>query len=154
MKLVLFSRYSNTASKYLVCRNARLCVLQNIALQVSRVMRKLTFCICESKGTDQLRVSRAGDQRLCFRYIDTSSSKIQNFKSLPIFCGHPPRFVSDLVGNPEDRFCLGAVQIELETVIVHVIKENFTEKILNSLEHNNFQQKAFMGKHSVSLSVL
>ena len=72
MKLVLFSRYSNTASKYLVFRNARLCVLQNIALQVRRDMRKLTFCICESKGTDQLRGSRAGDERLCFRYIDST----------------------------------------------------------------------------------
>ena len=43
---------------------------------------------------------------------------------------------------------------ESETVIVHVFKENFTEKIFNGLEHNNFQQKAFMRKHSLSLSVL
>ena len=61
--------------------------------------------------------------------------------------------MSDLVGNPEDRFCLDAVQIESETVIVHVIKENFTEKILNSFEQNNFQQKVFMRKHYVSLSM-
>ena len=33
-------------------------------------MRKLTFCTCENKDTDQLRGNREADQRLCFRYID------------------------------------------------------------------------------------
>ena len=34
-------------------------------------MRKPAFCICEDKGTDQLRSSSscAADQRLCCRYI-------------------------------------------------------------------------------------
>ena len=44
------------------------------------------FCICENKDADQLRGNREADQRLCFRYTDRT------------------RFVSDLVGNPEDRF--------------------------------------------------
>ena len=45
---------------------------------------------------------QAADQRLCFRYIDsTIPSKIS---PLPIFCGCTARFESDLVGNPEDRF--------------------------------------------------
>ena len=30
------------------------------------------FCICENKDTDQLRGSREADQRLCFRYIDST----------------------------------------------------------------------------------
>ena len=41
--------------------------------EMSRVMRKFDFCIdCEKKnrGTDQLFGNRAGDPRLCFRYID------------------------------------------------------------------------------------
>ena len=37
---------------------------------LSRVMRKLAFCICENKGADQLHGNRAADQRLCFPYID------------------------------------------------------------------------------------
>ena len=32
-------------------------------------MRKLTFCICENKGADQLRGNLEADQCLCFRYI-------------------------------------------------------------------------------------
>ena len=39
--------------------------------QMSRVMRKPTFCICENKDADQLRGNRKADQRLCFRYIDS-----------------------------------------------------------------------------------
>ena len=30
------------------------------------------FYICENKGADQLRGSHAADQRLCFRYIDST----------------------------------------------------------------------------------
>ena len=35
-------------------------------------MRKPAFCICENKGADQLRGNREADQRLCFRYIDST----------------------------------------------------------------------------------
>ena len=35
-------------------------------------MRKPTFCICENKDADQLRGDREADQRLCFRYIDST----------------------------------------------------------------------------------
>ena len=51
---------------------------------MSRDVRKPDFCICENKDAYQLRGNREADQRLCFRYTDS--------------------FVSDLVGNPEDRF--------------------------------------------------
>ena len=39
---------------------------------MSRVLRKPAFCICENKDADQLRGNREADQRLCFRYIDSS----------------------------------------------------------------------------------
>ena len=70
-------------------------------------MRKPDFCICENKDADQLRGNREADQRLCFRYIVSTIpllSKSKNFKPLAILCGCTARFVSDLVGNPEDRF--------------------------------------------------
>ena len=56
-----------------------------IHLNLSRVMRKPAFCICENKDADQLRVNREADQRLCFRYIDRTSLyflNLQNFKPL------------------------------------------------------------------------
>ena len=51
---------------------------------VGRVMRKPTFCICENKDADQLHGNRKADQRLCFRYIDStilllSKSEISSF---------------------------------------------------------------------------
>ena len=39
---------------------------------MSRVVRKLAFCICENKDADQLRGKREADQRLCFRYMDST----------------------------------------------------------------------------------
>ena len=73
----------------------------------SRVMRKPAFCICENKDADQLRGNREADQRLRFRYTDSTipllpKSKISSF--LPSSVAVQPLFVWDLVGNPEDRF--------------------------------------------------
>ena len=42
------------------------------SLNVSRVVRKPDFCICENKDADQLRGKREADQGLCFRYMDSS----------------------------------------------------------------------------------
>ena len=70
-------------------------------------MRKPAFCICENKDADQLRGNREADQRLYFRYTDSTIPllpKFRNFKPLAIFYGCTARFVWDLVGNPEDRF--------------------------------------------------
>ena len=36
------------------------------------VMRKPDFCICENKDADQLRGNHKADQRLCFRYTDST----------------------------------------------------------------------------------
>ena len=52
-------------------------------LQMSLVMRKPMFCICENKDADQLRGNREADQQLCFCYIDStirllSKSKISS----------------------------------------------------------------------------
>ena len=59
-------------------------------------MRKPAFCICENKDADQLRSNCEADHRLCFRYISST------IPLLPKSC--TVRFMSDLVGNPEDRF--------------------------------------------------
>ena len=49
---------------------------------VSRVMRKPDFCLCENKDADQLRSNC--DQRLCFRYLDSTIPFLQNFKLLAV----------------------------------------------------------------------
>ena len=35
-------------------------------------MRKPDFCICENKDADQLHGNREADQRLCFRFTDST----------------------------------------------------------------------------------
>ena len=39
---------------------------------MSLVVRKLAFCICENKDADQLSGNSEADQRLCFRYTDST----------------------------------------------------------------------------------
>ena len=51
---------------------------------MSHVVRKPFFCICVNKDADQLRGNHEADQRLCFRYTDStipllSKSKISSF---------------------------------------------------------------------------
>ena len=78
-------------------------------------MRNPAFCICENKDADQLRGNRETDQRLCFRYTDSSIPLlIRNFKPLAILCGCRAWFVWDLVGNTEDRFSQNEAQINVE----------------------------------------
>ena len=48
-------------------------------------MGKPTICLCENKGADQLRGNREADQRLCFRYSDSTillllESEISSFQ--------------------------------------------------------------------------
>ena len=54
-------------------------------VNMSLVMRKPAFCICENKDADQLRSNCATDQRLCFRYTGSTiplvpKSKISSLK--------------------------------------------------------------------------
>ena len=65
-------------------------------------MRKPAFCICENKDADQLRGNCKADQRLCFRFIASTIPLLPKYKISIGDC--TARFVSDLVGNPEDRF--------------------------------------------------
>ena len=76
-------------------------------------MRKLTFCICENKDADQLRGNREADQRLCFRYKDSTipllfKPKFQAFSQIlySLVCVGPGR-------KPERWFSHDAAQIFL-----------------------------------------
>ena len=62
--LVLHRQENKNTSK----RNSGGVVLYNMSL----VMRKPDFCICENKDADQLRGYREADQRLCFHHMDNA----------------------------------------------------------------------------------
>ena len=51
---------------------------------MGRIVRKPDFCLCENKGADQLHSNCEADQRLCFRYMDSTisflKSEISSFK--------------------------------------------------------------------------
>ena len=55
-------------------------------------MRKPAFCICENKDADQLHGNHKADQRLCFRYIDSTNPLLPIYK------------ISRLVGNLKTGF--------------------------------------------------
>ena len=63
-------------------------------------MGKPTICICENKDVDQLRGNREADQRLCFRYTDSTlpllfKSEISSFQPASVTV----QLMSDLFGN-------------------------------------------------------
>ena len=50
-------------------------------------MGKQTICIGENKDADQLRGNRESDQRLCFRYLDSTMLLLSKTKIFP-FSSH------------------------------------------------------------------
>ena len=48
--------------------------------QMSRVLRKPAFCICKNKDADQLRGNREANQRLCFRYTDSTIPLLSKYE--------------------------------------------------------------------------
>ena len=77
---------------------------------MSHVIRKPAFCIYENKGTYQLCGNRTADLR-----------HSKNFKPPAIFCGCTAQFVSDLVGNPKDRFSCEAAHLSYDTSVIQRI---------------------------------
>ena len=56
------------------------------------------YCLCENKGADQLCSNCTADQRLCFRYTDSTISPLVKFKISSFYS------FSDLFENLNDRF--------------------------------------------------
>ena len=89
-------------------------------MMMSRVMSKPAFCICD-KGVDQVHSNCTADQHLFFCYIDSTiplppKSEISSLwpPSVAVQAGC---FLSDLVGNPEDRFSREAAHIVQKILI-------------------------------------
>ena len=67
---------------------------------MSHPMGKPTICIGENKDADQLRGNREADQRLCFRYSDSTIYPLLNSKISSFYpASETGRYVSDLFGN-------------------------------------------------------
>ena len=60
---------AHTELIYLICISERIYMYR---YNLSRIVRKPDFCLGENKGADQLRGNREADQRLCFRYSDST----------------------------------------------------------------------------------
>ena len=66
------SLFSSTADQHLCFSHMQKSRFSHDVANMSLVMRKPAFCICENKDADQLRGNREPDQRLCFRYTDST----------------------------------------------------------------------------------
>ena len=78
-------------------------------------MGKPAFCLCKKRCRSASRMTAKLISAFVFatRIVNPSTSTIQNFKPLAIFCGCTARFVSDLVRNPKGRFSCDTAYISL-----------------------------------------
>ena len=70
-------------------------------------MRKLAFCICENKDADQLHGNHEADQRLYFRYIDSTIPLLPKYKISSLWSSSvavQPGLCWTRSEIPEDRF--------------------------------------------------
>ena len=74
-------------------------------------MRKPAFCICENKDADTAKLISVFV--FATQIVQSLYFLNTNFKPLAIFCGCTAQFVSELVGNPEDRFSHNEAQLSL-----------------------------------------
>ena len=70
-------------------------------------MRKPAFCISENKAADQLCGDRTADQRLCFRFTDSTNPLLPKFEILSLLASSvtaQPGMCRTRSETPEDRF--------------------------------------------------
>ena len=109
-------------------------------------MRKLAFCISKKQRRT------CTDQRLCLGYTDSAIfllliSEISSL--LPISFGRTARFVSCLVGNPEDRFTRDAAHFKFNSPSFQIIMPLSSLGLTSSQGYGVFE--AFTGKNMGTL---
>ena len=70
--LLFLTAHGSLVATHHFINSSSLILHGTLNVHLSRVMRKPTFCICENEGADQLRGNHEADQRLWFRYTDSS----------------------------------------------------------------------------------
>ena len=66
------------------CMHVCVCVAKPVAVEL-RCHATALICICENKDADQLRGNREADQRLCFRYTDSTIPLLPKSEILSLF---------------------------------------------------------------------
>ena len=115
---------------------------------LSHCTRKPTKYLGENKGADQLRGNREADQRLCFRYMDSTIPLLlisENFKLLACFCDCTDWFVSDLVETTNCWFSHAQALLMLSLIRLRKIIRINTAR-LSPLDHSNFCHRYLLCK--------
>ena len=89
---------------------------KNVKIQLSHIMTKPAFAICEQQRRRSACASGQSDQHLCCSlpgWYNTYTCYSQNFKTLVSLCSWAGRFESYLVANPEDRFTRDKAQFNI-----------------------------------------
>ena len=97
-------------------------------------MGKPTICISENKDADQLRGNREADQRLCFRYSDSTITLLLNPKfqaSSCFLCLYRPVCVGP-VRKPHCWFSHEAAHLFIRSCVAHVTLKTFNFEYVNS----------------------
>ena len=82
--------------------------------------------------TDQLRGNREADQRLCFRYLDSTIPLLSKYKIsslLPISSSYTAWFVSDLVRNLHCWFSHVAAHIDYQSKVLNAIRPSIMSAV-------------------------
>ena len=82
-------------------KSPRCMLIWTCMVNMSHVMRKQAFCICENKGADQLR-----SNCLCFHYTDSMIPLLSKYKISSLFCACTGLFMSDLFRNHIAEFLM------------------------------------------------
>ena len=86
-------------------------------------MRNPAFCICENKDADQLLSNCTVTAQLtsafvfAIQIVQSLFNLNPKFQASVIFCGCTARFLSDLVGNPEDGFSHNEAHIHVLSIM-------------------------------------
>ena len=97
------SLFSQKWQKYIARKKVGLQYVGHMSL----VMGKPAFCICENKAEDQLCGNRTPDQRLCFRYTDSTIPLFPKYEIsslLPSSVAVQPCSCGTWLETPKTRF--------------------------------------------------
>ena len=95
--------------------------VQQGVFNMSHVMRKSVYAICQQQRRRSACASAQSDQRICYsllRQYNTSSFYSRNFNTLASLISWAGRFESYLVANPEDRVSCDEAHIIIFTGVL------------------------------------
>ena len=95
---------------------------------LSCVMRKTDICICENKDADQLPGNREADQRLCFRYTDSTIHLLHKFEISSLWPSSvtvQPGLCRTWSETPKTGFLTRLILLQLHRKLIELINAFF-----------------------------